>query len=284
MMYYGVLTLCALMFSTQFFFTQMYSKSYGSDLKAIFVSSVGNAAVGILTLSAMNGFKIGYTHFSFLMATLAFLNGVVLKFCSLKSLDKINLSLYSLFSMLGGMTLPFIAGILFFGEKLTFGKVICFFFIVAAFLFTIEKDEKKTGYLYYIGVFVFNGMSGVIAKIFQAAPFEKVSAVEYSFLGAVIGLVGSIIPLIFIKGDKRPLTLKPIVAICGGGIINRLANLFLIICLTYIPASAQYPFITGGTMIFSTLIAFLTHQKPSKKEIISVVLSFAGILILVLVN
>ena len=37
-------------------------------------------------------------------------------------------------------------------------------------------------------------------------------------------------------------------------------------------------------MIFSTLIAFLTHQKPSKKEIISVVLSFAGILILVLVN
>jgi len=36
-------------------------------------------------------------------------------------------------------------------------------------------------------------------------------------------------------------------------------------------------------MIVSTVIAYLTHQKPSKKELISVALSFIGLLALVLV-
>jgi drug/metabolite transporter (DMT)-like permease len=48
-----------------------------------------------------------------------------------------------------------------------------------------------------------------------------------------------------------------------------------------LPASAQYPFVTGGTMIVSTVISLFTDKKPSKKEIIAVALSFIGIVLLI---
>ena len=50
-----------------------------------------------------------------------------------------------------------------------------------------------------------------------------------------------------------------------------------------ITASVQCPFVTGGTMIASTVIALCCGQRPSKREILSVALSFAGSLIPVLV-
>jgi multidrug transporter EmrE-like cation transporter len=67
----------------------------------------------------------------------------------------------------------------------------------------------------------------------------------------------------------------------GYGIINKIANYLLLIALAVLPASVQYPFVTGGVMIVSTIISVLTKQKPSKKELISVLLSFIGILALV---
>ena len=51
-----------------------------------------------------------------------------------------------------------------------------------------------------------------------------------------------------------------------------------------LPASVQYPFVTGGTMIVSTVISFLLGQKPSKREIFAIALSFLGILALVFIT
>jgi len=119
--------------------------------------------------------------------------------------------------------------------------------------------------------------------VYQALPFEKVSASEYSMLCALTAFILSCILLLFVKGEKKKLNFKAVFAIFGSSLLNRVANLWLLISLAVLPASAQYPFITGGTMIASTIIAYITHQKPKKREIVSVVLSFAGILALILV-
>jgi drug/metabolite transporter (DMT)-like permease len=42
-------------------------------------------------------------------------------------------------------------------------------------------------------------------------------------------------------------------------------------------------FITGGTMIVSAVIALLCGQRPTKKEILSIILSLAGMLMLVFI-
>ena len=64
----------------------------------------------------------------------------------------------------------------------------------------------------------------------------------------------------------------------GTGILNHLANWLVLVALFTLPVSVQYPFITGGTIIVSTIISLFTDKKPSKREVISVVLAFIGIL------
>lgn len=272
------------MFGAQFLFTQEYKKEYGNDFLAMVVQSIVGGIVGFVSILIINGFSFGYTHFALVMSLLVFVNSKFCAFCSLKALGKINLTLYSVFMMLGGMVLPFVTGVLFFGEPLTWGKAICFVFIAAAICMTLEKnDNKKGGAIYYIGIFIFNGLSGVLAKVYTALPFEKVDAAEYSVLCSLVNLVLSVALLWFARGVKRKLTGRAVASLVGSGLLNKIANYWLLICLAVVPASAQYPFITGGTMVASALISYCTKQKPNKKELLSVGLSMAGLILLVLI-
>ena len=70
----------------------------------------------------------------------------------------------------------------------------------------------------------------------------------------------------------------------ASGTVNRLANLFLVIALASgVDNTVQYPMVTGGIMIVSTLISCFGARKPSKREIISVAFAFAAMLALFLI-
>lgn len=271
------------MFSFQFLFNGIFEKEYGNSLRAMFVFSAGSSLVGFLVLLVINGFNFEFTRFSALMAFFAALDSIGYTYFSLKALGRINLSLYSMFSMLGGMILPSIAGILFYNEELTLGKGICYVLLMLSLLLSSEKGEKKSGYIYYMGVFVLNGMSGVLSTIFQNAPYEKTSAAGYSMLIALTALVICLIFLPFVKGNGERLTKKAVVSMGGYGVLCRVGNYLLLIALAHLPASAQYPFVTGGVMVISTVISLFTKNKPSKREIIGVGAAFAALIILMFV-
>ena len=279
---YSLLTLSTVMFGVTFFFKDIFRKHYGSDLQATLVTSIGGGIFGLLALLIIKGFVLEFSWFALIMALISSVNSLLFSFCSLKALGKINLSLYSLFSMLGGMTLPFLSGICFHGEALTIGKLACFAVIAVALFLTAEKEKAWGDTKYYVGIFVFNGMSGVIAKIYQALPFERISSAGYSILTALVSIALAGCLILTIKTEKRKIDLPCLFALAGSGILNRLANWILLIALVSLPASAQYPFVTGGTMIISTAISLLTAKKPCKREIAAVILSFIGILLLTL--
>ncbi len=280
MLYYGVLLAAVTMFSFQFLFNGIFEKEYGNGLKSMFVFSAGSSLVGFIVLFVVNGFRFEFTWFSMLMAFFAALDSIGYTYFSLKSLGRINLSLYSMFAMLGGMILPSVAGILFYNETMTAGKGICYALILLSLLLGVKKGDSKSGYVYYMGVFMLNGMSGVLSTIFQNAPYEKTSAAGYSMLISLTALVICLVFLPFIKGDGRRLTKKALVSMGGYGVLCRVGNYLLLIALAHLPASAQYPFVTGGVMIISTIISMFTQNKPSKREVIGVAVSFAGLLIL----
>lgn len=280
-MYYGIVSIAVIMFSVQFFFTDRYEKEMGGGAASTFFYSLLSAIAGGICLFFVTGIDIGITPFTLIMATATATNTILFSYFSLKALGKINLSLYSVFSMLGGMMLPFIVGIVFYSEGITAGKIICIVLVVAALACTVDRDGQKGGTLYYIGIFVLNGMSGVLAKIFDSAHYKTTDAASYSLWTAVImAVMSAIILLPMMKNLKKPKA-SVIFYSFGGGAINQIANFLLIIALAVLPASVQYPFITGGVMIMSTVIASLTGQKPSKREIMSVTLSFIGLLVLV---
>lgn len=282
-MYYALIILSVIMFGGCFALNDVYQKQRGSSVKVSLQFSLVSSLAGLIVLLIINGFKLEFTLFTLIMALLTALVGFGFTYCGFKALGTINLSLYSLFSMLGGMALPFLQGILFYAEEVTLAKIICFALITVALFLTVERDKKKGGTIYYIGIFVLNGMSGVLSKIFTSAPFEKTSAAGYSILGALCTVViASFLLLTFFrkKDDEPKQTLSSIVVSSANGITNRLANFWLVIALAHVDASVQYPMVTGGVMIVSTLICFFGKNKPSGKEVLSVIVAFIGMLAL----
>ncbi len=282
-MQYYLLTFAAVaMFSLQFWFNDRFQKHCGSSAKAAVVFSLGTNAAGLLALLIINRFRPEFTPFSGMMAFFVGLDSILFLYCSLKAFAVINLSLYSVFSMLGGMVLPFILGLAVYHEALTVGKALCFVFTAAALALTVKKEKGgRRAYLYYAGIFVLNGMSGVLSKIFQATDLPKTSAAGFSVLSAAAGVLLSALLLPFVKGETGKLSLRPAADMAAYGAVNRFANFLLLIALEHLPASAQYPFVTGGVMILSTLICFFTPQKPAKRELLAVALAFAGLIALI---
>ena len=56
--------------------------------------------------------------------------------------------------------------------------------------------------------------------------------------------------------------------------LNSFANLLLLIALLHLPTSVQYPIVTGGTIVFSTMIDKLRKEKLSVKEIAAAAVAF----------
>ncbi len=292
-LYDSLVLLSVVMFGGGFALQDIYRKIRGSSLKISMESTCIGALAGLAVLLVINGFSFELTSFTLLMAFLATINGMLFAFCTFKALDHINLSLFSLFAMLGGMLLPFLQGWLFYGEALTPAKIACVIFVCASLFCTLQKGNKKKGLVYDIGVFVLNGMAGVISKIFTESELPKASAAGYSVWIALLtvllsGAAWFALALSEKRGESHASRLQSeehkftrlqsygIGALYGA--VNKVANFLLVIALVHIDASVQYPMVTGGTIVVSTVISCLEGKRPDRRELLSVGLALIGLL------
>ena len=281
-MYYGILTVSVIMFGFQFLLNNRFAERSGQSAAATFLLSLLSSVAGLICMLFITQFTVEITCFTLFAAALSACNGIAFTLCSLKALNRVRMSLFSLYSMLGGMLLPFLSGILFYGESVTIGKILCLILITLSMLLTVEKQVSKKGLLYCLGAFLFNGLSGVLAKFHESADFTKASSGDYSFWIAVMTALISLVFLLFLPKPKTVLTGRSAGIALGYGIVNSTANYLLLIALTVLPASVQYPFITGGVIAVSAVISAIRGQHPSTREIFAVIISFIGILILII--
>jgi len=286
-LHYILVTMAVVMFGLQFFCNQQYEREVGNNMAASTVLIFGSNILGTIVLWASNGFYLSCTVFTFVLAMVTAANGVLCTVCSLKSLGRINLALYSLFSMLGGMVLPFVAGIVFYGEELSFGKILCLVFVFAALLATSEpksekKEENKGGIPFYVGIFIFNGLSGVLSKIYQSSIYVKADETSYSIWSGLLAAMFAGLIWLCLKEKRIPLSSRSILNMTGSGVLNKVANLLLLFSLAQLPASVQYPMVTGGVIIVSTLFSYFTPKKPQKRDWLACSLAFAAILLVAL--
>jgi len=284
---YALVALSVVVFGFNFACTDKVRRYCGSGLGVTFFTTVISSSFSALMLFFMNGCRFEFSPISFIIAIFASINGVLFTFCSYKSLDVINLSMYSLFSMLGGMVLPFVVGIIFFNEDLSVAKLVCLAIILAALAVVVNKSgsHSKKSYIFYAGVFVLNGMSGVLTTVYKRLDGANVSSTGYSLLHAITGVaIAAVFLPFFIKDVKQIKTpFRAMGVVILSGFSNKIANLILTIALAVLPSSVQYPMVTGGVIIVSTVIALFSAKKPSKREYLSVILAFAGIMALVLI-
>ena len=273
-LYYTLVIISTILFSLQFLFTQRFQETSGTGMKPTLVFSLYKSLVIILMMLLISGFKIQFSWFSLFMATVYAVSSMAMSYYSLKAFAVANLSVYSVFSMLGGMILPFFLGVLFFdeGDKLVF-KIICCALIVVAVLLNVKSGKQdKKALFYYFAVFVLNGMSGVISKLHQSSSLSPVDSSSFMLWSAVVTVVLSAAWLLIAYRQIPLVKGKNILFVTGYGVFNGLGNLFLLIALSGesgLPASVQYPLVTGGVMVCSTIISTIRKEKLTFREYIA---------------
>ena len=274
MIYYILLLVAAALFATQFLFQQMFENNYGTDIKSTLVFSVGTGLGMAIVSFIFAGFKTDITLFSCIVAFIHGSASFAFMYCSLKALKYANISVFSVFTMLGGMILPVFYGVGFAGEVLTFGKTICCILVTIAVICTASggKSHKKA-WFYYIAVFFTNGITSVCAAVHQNYPSLNVDSYSYMVLSSLALAIWGLIFIIFVK-EKRKLNVKSYLSISGFSLCSGIGNIILMVALLVLPASVQFPFSTGAAVVFSAIITKLQKAKMTKGEVIAVLIAF----------
>lgn len=276
-LYYGLVVVATILFSLQFLFNQKFQQSYGTGMQSSLVFSLYKSVVIVVVMACVAAFKLQFTWFSFLLAVVYSIVSVAMVYLSIKVFEEANLSVYSVFSMLGGMLLPFVVGVGFYNEKLSVFQVVCCALIVVAVLLNIKKGEKKKHALfYYLMVFFLNGMAGVISKIHQDSNVAHVDSANFMILSSFVTIIISVVWLL-IAYKKAPLIKgKELLYSSFYGVFNGVGNWLLLISLIHLPASVQYPLVTGGVMVLSTVISAIGKEKLTTMDYISAGIAFVA--------
>ena len=287
----------SLIFSLMFVFQRRYNQSEGEGLTPTVVFTVLAAMVQVITTAVGGGaaaIRPGSVNwFSLLITLLLALNNLSYIYMSSKAFRYADMTLFAMLAMLGGMAVPSFFGIVFCNEKFTVGTIICIMLVVAAVIIGTEHDGnkekdpgKKSGkaLLYYLGVFFSNGLNGVFAKINQSSPLGVESNTYLMFTGLWQLLICSAL-IVRILMKKEKLLQHPAPALFGVGgyaLCTTGGNFLLLLALETLPASVQYPFSTGGTIIFAAVVALCFREKIHRRTVISVILALAASVIVVL--
>lgn len=279
MAYYILLSAAVMLFSSQFLFNQKFQEQCGADLTSSMLFSLLSSICGFAVLFVINGFKTDFSLFSFLMGIVYSAVGLLYTFASIKAFEKVNLAAYSVFAMLGGMLIPSVFGIIFNGEEISLFKILCYAFTVAALLFTVEfKGEKK----YYALVFILNGLTGVISVIHQSnTAYRIVDSISFLILARASASI-MCIPFCakHFNSVRKMITKNSVVYSLGFAIFCGVGNLFVLIALKHLPASVQYPIITGGVMLVSLIISIMRKENVNKKNAIATAIAFVSSVLL----
>ena len=289
-MYYFVIVLAVFCFTAQFAFTKSYEKTVSPTLHTTLIMVAVTNVVGALLFLLVGGFQVQVSPFSLFWATA--LAAVMIPYfvIGVKVLSLGSLAVYSMFMMLGGMLVPFFYGVLFLKEELTLGRVagtvLLTVFIVLQALWTkpeenqgATKGKKYLFFLLCLLIFFLNGMTGVIAKAHEMHPLA-VDEGSFSVLACSITAAGSLLLLIFggrktRAAAKETLRPAPVLVMALLGMAAYTGNFLHLKAAAFVPASVQFPLVSGGVIVLSALASkFIFKEAVSKKEWISVAGAF----------
>lgn len=289
-MYFFLIFFSTILFTSSSFFTYSYQKAEGATLeKSIKLSFLGSCfSIIMLVLTGLG--EITFSLFSLIVAFIAAACNIILNVMTVKVLSVANLTLFSLFSQIGGMLLPSVVSIIFYGEAFTLNKIICMILLMIALIIgkpVIKSGDSKSkiAIFYYFSVFFMNGAVAALSKVHQAGK-NAVSSNTYTLMQKAITFVLTIVVLAYFNykksNTKLNFPIKSTACIASSGILNTIANLILLYALFYIDASVEYPLVTGGIIVTSMIFDLIMGKKPTRRSLVSVVITCVAITLLIL--
>ena len=134
-------------------------------------------------------------------------------------------------------------------------------------------------------IFFINGMTGVIAKAHQISA-GAVDEVSFTVISCALTAMFSLILLAFefLRNRREKsrqvmttLKLKPMWIMVLIGATTYTGNFLHLIAASDVPASVQFPLVSGGVIVLSALVSFfIFREKLSRKEWISIAGAFVA--------
>ena len=263
-----------------------------------FVSGAVNFIFFVLISLGLYGRLPEFSIFSFVMSIALAVVSALSSLIGLLIMKYGKMSVYSVFMMLGGMILPYFYGLLFFDETISVPRIIGLVILICALPFSAVNptEEKKavSAKIYYIlcvFIFLLNGTVSIISKTHSV----NISAVPAANFIVYANLCSTVINgaayFIFslrlgdhrkrkISQETKPSKFYMILTIAVYAVIGGLGYLFQLIPAKTVPAVAMFPFITGGSIVLSTVLArIFFKEKISKITATGILLSLAGTLL-----
>lgn len=263
----------ALLFSLQFLFTSRYEAETGGGWNASLKFSLYSGISGLVVLFIVNSFRLSFSGISLALAALYAVICIGCSYASIKAFQYGNMSVYSVYCMIGGMLLPFIYGVAC-GEDFTVMRLICCLLIALSVVLTIQKGEgSRKAMRYYIMIFVLNGLGGVICAFHQAQP-AAVDNGSFMMLSRMVTI--PVCLLLLLKSRDYKLNFRALFYSAGYSVLNNLGVLLQLTALLTLPSSVQFPLVTGGVIVFSTVFSFLRREKVTGRQVLAAVVALAA--------
>ncbi len=279
---YLMLVAAALLLAVDFSLNKVYQKWQGTSLKA---GLRFNALLGLFTALifwALDGFTLVFAPFSIIIAVVMSSLAITYNIMGFRIMKSGSMALYTLFLMTGGMTVPYVWGLFFLNEPFSIVKTLGLLVLIAAVVFSVSGSMKvnKKQLLMCIAVFFLNGFISVLSKTHQIEQtYTCVSATGFVMLTGLCKFILAGWSLFSPKeSTEKPVGSKWVLPlIIGSAAVGGISYMLQLWGAMDLPATVLYPFITGGSMVCSTLADVLIfREKLSKKLLLSVGLSFIG--------
>lgn len=286
-MYYLILIFSALLLGITFAFNKLYQRAYGASPYAAFFF---NTLLGLTTLAvfwAIKGFKLELYPYSCIMAGIEGILVICYNIFGFKILKSSgSMSMYTLSLMAGGMVLPYIWGIVFLNEPFTYMRTIGLILIIAGVVLSNLKGSKtKWNQALMCGaVFLLNGCVSIVSKMHQIQSIYKTAdSSGFVALGGMFKflIAGTVFLIIKNRNAEQNTRInnkpKAISIIAAAAVASGLSFMLQLKGASELPATVLYPFVTGGSIVFSAVIGGIVFkEKFSLRLILSVALCFIG--------
>ena len=285
-MYYLLLAFASVLLAADFALNKIYQKENGTSYEAGYRF---NTLMGLFTaiiFLAANRFEFEFTWYSCIMAFLMTVFATSYNLIGFRLLKDGSMAMYTLFLMAGGMVVPYAVGIAFLHEQITLMRIFALVLILAGVIIPncTAKDFNKKHIAMYVTVFFLNGMVSVVSKLHQMdIGFEAVSTSQYVCIKSIIRFLSAGAIYLCIKSKNHTPCQRQrrfsftILVVLLSSIVSGGSYFLQLVGAANLPASVLYPFVTGGSIVFSSVTGvILFKEKLSSKLIISLGLCTLG--------
>lgn len=289
---YAMLVGCILCYTFQGLFGKLYAASYtgGENDATPVYSCIYGLIVGVSVLAVALGFR-----FEASLSTwgLGIANGLMLFLYNLgviKASRTGPFSLQSIFRLFGGVVVPMLFSVLFWGDRLTAVQVTGIVVMLASFV-VINIDGNilqgvKKGYVGWVALlFTVNGLYGTL----MACQQRVMAGAQSNEMIVVTFLSSSLISLLSLLVSRRKETLnafrmsgKAWGNAIGAGVVAALAVVQMMALLNRMESLSVFYTVENGMVLVLTVVlsAILFKEKLSRKAIIGIAMSVVSLVLL----